>query len=350
MTFLAPLLLIGLLLVPALLGLYLLVQRRRQRYAVRFTNLDLLANIAPKRPGWRRHLPPAFYLVAVAALVLGLARPSMVVATPREDATVLLTIDVSGSMKATDVAPTRLEAARSAARSFIDQLPEGIRVGIVAFASRPVTLVSPTTDRNDLNAALDGLVAQDGTAMGDALMQVLDIAEDIQAGDAAAATPDSSAAPAPGATPAPSTTPAPLDAPANEPIVAAILLSDGANSVGEAEPLDAAERAATLGVPIYTIALGTPDGQVTVEDDFGRPVTLEVPPDTETLAQIAEITSATAFDAPTAEELSVVYDNLQSRIGYTEETQEVTAWFAGAALVLVVLGAGLSAVWFGRLP
>lgn len=358
MTFLAPLLLLGLLLVPVLLGLYLIAQRRRQRYAVRFTNLDLLANIAPKRPGWRRHLPPVIYLGAVAALVLGLARPTMVVATPREDATVLLAIDVSGSMKATDVAPTRLEAARSAAHSFIDQLPEGIRVGIVAFASRPVTLVSPTTDRADLDAALDSLAAQDGTAMGDALMQVLDIAEDIQAGDDATATatpapatsPDAGAGPDPSATPAPGATPSPLDAPANEPIVAAILLSDGANSVGEAEPLDAAQRAATLGVPVYTIALGTPAGQVTVEDDLGNPVTLEVPPDTETLAQIAEITSASAFDAPTAEELSVVYDNLQSRIGYTEETQEVTAWFAGAALVLVVLGAGLSALWFGRLP
>ena len=169
MTFLAPLLLIGLLLVPVLLGLYAWAQRRRSRYAVRFTNLDLLANLAPRRPAWRRHVPPAIYLAAVVALVIGLARPSMVVAVPREDATVLLAIDVSGSMKATDVAPTRLDAAREAAQSFIDQLPEGIRVGIVAFASRPVTLVAPTADRGQLDAALDGLRALDGTAMGDAL-------------------------------------------------------------------------------------------------------------------------------------------------------------------------------------
>jgi Ca-activated chloride channel family protein len=117
-----------------------------------------------------------------------------------------------------------------------------------------------------------------------------------------------------------------------------------------AEPLDAAQRAATLGVPIYTIALGTSAGEVTVEDPFGQPVTLQVPPDTETLAQIAEITEATAFDAPTAEDLASVYDNLQSRVGFTEEQEEVTAWFAAAALVLVVAGAGLSALWFGRLP
>jgi Ca-activated chloride channel family protein len=343
MTFMAPLLLLGLLLIPALLGLYVLVQRRRSRYAVRFTNLDLLANLAPRRPSWRRHVPAVVYLGAVALLVLGLARPMMVVAVPREDATVLLAIDVSGSMKATDVAPSRLHAAREAARSFIDQSPEDLRIGIVAFASRPVTLVSPTTDRADLDAALDGLEALDGTAMGDALMQVLDIAEAIQAADEAAGAtgtaPDASAAPG-GA----------LDRPLDEPLVAAILLSDGANSVGEAQPLDAAERAATLGVPIYTIALGTASGEVSVEDQFGFPVTLEVPPDTETLAQIAEITQASAFDAPTAEDLAAVYDNLQSRIGSVEEEQEVTAWFGAGALILVVLGAGLSALWFGRLP
>jgi Ca-activated chloride channel family protein len=297
-------------------------------------------------------MPPAIYLAAVAALVLGLARPTMVVAVPREDATVVLAIDISGSMKATDVAPTRLDAAREAAQAFIDQLPENIRVGIVAFASRPVTLVAPTTDRGELDTALDRLQALDGTAMGDALMQVLDVAETIQAGDAGGAggtapTPDPSVSPSPDASAAPDDS---VDQPSGEPLVAAILLSDGANSVGAAEPLDAAQRAASLGVPIYTIALGTPAGQVQVQDPSGQLVTLDVPPDTETLAQIAEITSATAFDAPTAGDLSAVYDNLQSRIGYTQEEQEVTSWFAAGALVLVVVAAGLSAIWFGRLP
>ncbi len=355
MTFLAPLLLLGLFLVPVLVGLYAWAQRRRSRYAVRFTNLDLLANLAPRRPAWRRHVPPAIYLAAVAALVLGLARPTMVVAVPRDDATVVLAIDISGSMKATDVAPTRLDAAREAAQTFIDQLPDNIRVGIVAFASRPVTLVAPTTDRGELDTALDQLQALDGTAMGDALMQVLDLAETIQAGDAGdtgggpgtVPSPDPSAAPAAGPSAAPDSS---VDGPTGEPLVAAILLSDGANSVGTAEPLDAAQRAASMGVPIYTIALGTPAGQVQVRDETGQLVTLDVPPDTETLAQIAEITSATAFDAPTASDLSAVYDNLQSRIGYTQEEQEVTSWFAAGALVLVVVAAGLSAVWFGRLP
>jgi Ca-activated chloride channel family protein len=356
MNFLAPEMLLGLLLIPVAIGFYLWAQRRRTRYAVRFTNLDLLANIAPKRPSWRRHLPPVLYLGAIAALLIGLARPTMVLAVPREDATVVLAIDVSGSMRADDVSPTRLDAARASAQSFIDQLPPKIRVGLVAFASEPVTLVTPTTDRERLKTALDSLTPKDGTAMGDALMQVLDIAESIQKDST---TPDASATPAkpapsaaapssnPGASAAPS---APVDQPSGQPLVAAILLSDGANSVGETEPIDAANRAATLGVPIYTIALGTPDGQIQVRNDIGQLVTVDVPPDTDTLKQIASTTGGKSFDAPTAEQLKSVYDNLQSRIGYTNQVQEVTVALVGAGLILVVVGAGLAAVWFGRLP
>ena len=355
MNFLAPELLLGLLLVPIAIGFCLWAQRRRSKYAVRFTNLDLLANIAPRRPSWRRHLPPVLYLAAIAALLIGLARPTMVMAVPREDATVILTLDVSGSMKATDVDPTRLDAARAAAQSFIDQLPAKVRVGIVAFATEPQTLVSPTVDRAQLKAALDSLRPRDGTAMGDALMQVLDIAQQIQA-DATA--PDASAAPsaspAPSVSPSPSASPGtavgPADVPSGQPLVAAILLSDGANSVGQAEPLDAARRAASMNVPIYTIALGTPDGSIQVRDNLGRLQTVPVPPDTETLQEIADTTGAKAFDAPTAQDLASVYDNLQSRIGYTQETQEVTFALVGAGLLLVIVGAGLSAVWFGRLP
>jgi Ca-activated chloride channel family protein len=346
MTFLAPQLLLGLLLlIPIVIAFYLWAQRRRSRYAVRFTNLDLLANLVPKRPSWRRHLPPILYLGAIAALLIGLARPTMVIATPREDATVILAMDVSGSMRATDVSPTRLDAAKAAALSFIDKLPAGVRVGIVSFASEPLTLVTATTDRVALKTAIDGLTARDGTAMGDALMQVLDIAQAIQA--AGSETPDASAAPGSSAAPGASAAP---NAVAKQPLVAAILLSDGANSVGQAKPLDAAQRARTLGVPIYTIALGTPQGTVDVQDQFGQTVTLQVPPDPATLKQIASITGATAFDAQSANDLGSVYDNLQSRVGYTQERQEVTFALVGAGLLLVLAGAGLSALWFGRLP
>lgn len=355
MNFLAPQLLLGLLLIPAAIGAYVWTQRRRSRYAVRFTNLELLANLAPRRPGWRRHLPPVLYLAAIGGLVFALARPTMVVQVPREDATVILGVDVSGSMTAVDVSPSRLAAAKSAANAFLDQLPSGVRVGLVAFSSQPRTLVEPTADRQTVRTAIDGLAAKGGTAMGDALMAMLDVAENVQSADGTTSTPGAAATPDPGASasPAPSAaaTPAPSAGTSTDaPLVAGILLSDGANSTGSTEPLTAAERAATLGVPIYTIALGTPDGRVQVPDDQGRIVTVDVPPDRETLAQIAEITSGTAFDAPTAADLQAVYDHLQSRIGYVPETQEVTSAMAAAALVCVVAGAGLASLWFGRLP
>src|SRR5262245_30922069 len=329
MTFAEPLFLLGLLLVPILIGLYVLVQRRRSRYAVRFTNLDLLANLAPRRPAWRRHVPTAIYLGAIGALVLALARPTMVLAVPREDATVILAIDISGSMRATDVSPTRLAAAQAAAESFIDQLPEKIRVSIVSFSSETHSLLAPTTDRAQAKQAIDSLQPENGTAMGDALNRVLDIAQSIQDADAAAGNGGTSGTPTPSTAPAPSTDPnasqAPnasgnvgTDQPSNQPLVAAILLSDGANTTGYSDPRQPADRAASMDVPIFTIALGTDDGVVDVPDQNGQPTQLQVPPDRETLAKIAETTDAIAFDAPTATDLQAVYDNLQSRIGYTE--------------------------------
>ena len=361
MTFLAPLLLLGLLLVPILLGLYAWAQRRRSRYAVRFTNLDLLANLAPRRPAWRRHVPPAIYLAAVAALVIGLARPSMVVAVPREDATVLLAIDVSGSMKATDVAPTRLDAAREAAQSFIDQLPEGIRVGIVAFASRPVTLVAPTADRGQLDAALDGLRALDGTAMGDALMQVLDIAETIQAGDAGSAggttpggdtaSPDPSAAPAPSAAPPLGRAGQPgrhADAasrwwPRSSCPTAPTPSVSRNRSTRPSEPRASASRSTRS--PSARRPARSRSG--TISARWSR-WTCRPTPRRSPRSRRSRVRRRSMPRPPS--DLSAVYDNLQSRIGYTQEEQEVTSWFAAGALALVVVAAGLSAVWFGRLP
>jgi Ca-activated chloride channel family protein len=341
MTFASPELLAGLLLVPLALAAYLLVQRRRARYAVAFTNVDLLANLVPRTPAWRRHLPPALYLGAIGALVLALARPSMILAVPREEATIILTMDVSGSMKATDVAPTRLAAAQKAASDFVDQLPDGFQVGLVVFSTTPRVAVSPTTDRVVLHEALDSLIADGGTALGDAISTSL---------DAAGATTGA----APGAAPSPSANPSadPSTEPSSDepPLVATVLLSDGANSTGQLEPLDAASQAAALGVPIYTIALGTQDGVVQVPNRQGQLQTLEVPPDTETLAAIAETTGARFFDAPTAQDLAQIYENLGSRVGFTDEQREVTQLFAAAGLLFVLAGAGLAAHWFNRFP
>jgi Ca-activated chloride channel family protein len=350
MTFADPILLLGLLLVPAALVVYRLVQRRRSRYAVRFTNVDLLGNLVPRTPAWRRHVPPVLYLGAMAALVLALARPSMAVQVPREEATIILTMDVSGSMMATDVAPTRLAAAQAAANAFVDQLPAGVKIGLVAFSTAPRIVVPATADRAAVHAGIDNLGSRGGTALGDAIETSLEAAGlDPTGAGTGTATPSVDPS-TPGASAAPSADPSASADPAADPVVAMVLLSDGAQSTGALEPLPAAEMAAALNVPVYTISLGTADGVVTVPDDTGRLRTLNVPPDTETLAQIAELTGARAFEAPTAQDLAQIYDSLGSRIGYTTETQEVTQLFAAAGLLLVVAGAGLAAHWFNRFP
>jgi Ca-activated chloride channel homolog len=353
MTFADPILLLGLLIVPAALVVYRLIQQRRSRYAVRFTNVDLLGNLVPRTPAWRRHVPPALYLVAMAALVVALARPSMTVAIPRDEATIILTMDVSGSMTAEDVAPTRLAAAEKAASDFIDQLPASFKVGLVAFSTEPAILVPPTTDRAAVHAALAGLRARGGTALGDAITTSLQAAGlDPTATASGAPSPSTGSSAAPGATASPSPSPSGSANPGStgKPIVADVLLSDGANSTGEMEPIPAAEQAAALGVPIYTIALGTADGVVTVPDDQGQLHTLNVPPDPDTLAAIAETTGGRYFEAPSAKDLAQIYENLGTKIGYTSEEREVTQWFAAAGLVLVIAGAGLAAHWFNRFP
>jgi Ca-activated chloride channel homolog len=348
-TFAEPFFLLALLLVPLAVAMYLLVQRRRARYAVRFTNVDLVANLVPKSPGWRRHVPPLLYLVAIAALATALAKPSMAMQIPREEATVVLAMDVSRSMRATDVSPTRLDAAKAAATAFVDQLPASFRVGLVEFSTRARLVVAPTTDRTQIRTAIADLTADGGTALGDAINLTLEAAG-VAAGQlGAAATPGSSSGPAsPGASPGASPDPA-VDA-NGKPIVATVLLSDGAQSTGALQPLEAADRAAALGVPVYTIALGTADGIVEVPDQFGMLHQLSVPPDPETLAAIAETTGALFFKAPTESDLAQIYENLGSRIGFTTEEREVTTLFAAFGLVFILAGAGLAAHWFNRFP
>jgi Ca-activated chloride channel family protein len=331
MTFEVPMALWGLLLIPLALAAYVLAQRRRMRYAVRFTNLDLLANVVHRSPRWRRHVSTFLYLSAMAALLLALARPHATILVPRDEATVMLVMDVSGSMDATDVEPTRLVAAREAALTFLDELPGPVRVGLVAFASSAQTLQAPTTDRAAVRAALATLRAQNGTAMGDGLVNALDVlaSED----GAPAETPDEE----------------PTEA--QEDPYAIVLLSDGANTAGTTQPLEAAQQATERGVPVFTIALGTQGGTITVPGTRGAaPRTMAVPPDPETLRQIAELTGGLFFSAPNESDLQAIYEDLGSRVGFTPEDQEVTVLFAGLGLVLIVIGGSLAVLWFNRLP
>ena len=344
MSFVAPALLWGLLLVPLALAVYVAVARRRGRAAARFANLDLLPNLAPRAPGWRRHAPAALYLLALGALLLSLARPQAVLPVRREQATVLMVMDASSSMTATDVAPTRLAAAQVAARRFLDTVPAAMRVGVVAFSSSAEVLAAPSDDRAAAQAALDRLRVQPGTAMGDALELSIALAQAHATQGANGANGTNGAN---GVTPSPAIpTPA---APAAPP-AAILLLSDGAQTAGRAQPLEAAAEARRLGIPVYTIALGTPNGTIESPDAPGTGQRLAVPPDETTLRRIAELTGGRFFTAPTAADLQAVYEQLGSRVGVVQEAREITAAVAGAGALLLVAGGALALAWFNRFP
>jgi Ca-activated chloride channel family protein len=330
-----PGLLWALLLVPVALAAYLLAQRRRSRYTVRFTNLDLLANVVSAKPGWRRHVPPAFYLLALAALLVSLARPQALALVPKEQATIILVMDVSGSMNATDVEPTRLVSSQRAAASFVEQLPEKFRVGIVSFASTAQTLTRPTTDRPAVYEAIESLHAEGATAMGDGIERALDVKRPPAPPSSGNARP----------APTPETQQGGDDAP-----LVVLLLSDGANTQGRAQPMEAAADAKDLGVPVFTIALGTDRGMVDVPDETGNLRRIPVPPDKLTLQRIAETTGARFFAAPSSRDLKGVYRELGSKIGFVKEKQEITVVFAATGLLFLVAGAAMSLVWFSRFP
>jgi Ca-activated chloride channel homolog len=332
-----PGLLWALLLVPVAVAAYLLAQRRRSRYAVRFTNLDLLANVVRGTPGWRRHVPPALYLLALAALLTSLARPQALTLVPKEQATVILVMDVSGSMNATDVRPTRLISSQHAATAFIVQLPEKFRVGIVSFASTAQTLIRPTTDRAAVYETIASLHAEGATAMGDGIERALDVKR-----------PPTS--PSTGSAARPSPSPQAQQPAGDEAPLVVLLLSDGANTQGRTQPMEAATDAKELGVPVFTIALGTEQGMVDVPDETGNLRRIPVPPDKLTLQRIAETTGARFFAAPSTGDLKDVYRELGSKIGFVKEKQEVTVVFAATGLLFLVAGAAMSLVWFSRFP
>ena len=335
MSFEWPLGLLALLVVPLGVALYLFAQRRRSKYAVRFTNLDLLANVVQSRPNWKRHVPPALFMLAVAALAISLARPHANVRVPKEEATVILVMDVSGSMAATDVLPTRLQAAKIAAGAFLDAVPAKFRVGLVSFSGSASLGLPPTTDRQLAHEAVERLRANGGTAMGDALVLALDTT--LQS------VPDATATPA-------GTRSSPDAAKGQRPPTVLLLLSDGANTLGRTDPLDAAAQAKELGIPVFTVALGTQDGVVDAEVRGGGTRRDKVPPDEATLKAIASQTGGEFYSALSNDQLQNVYKKLSSKIGYDTEKREVSWAFGAAAGVLLLAGAGLSLVWFNRFP
>ena len=324
MSFASPAVLAALIALPLLLLLYVVREKRRRAWAARFGNPALLPNVVDRSPGWRRHLPPVFALAALAALLVALARPETTIAVPRDEASVVLAIDVSGSMMATDVPPTRLDAAKQAASTFVKALPERFGVGLVSFSTGATSLAEPTDDRDQILHLIAGLDAHTGTAIGDAIASAIDLVPKDDDGKV----------------------PTGKD---GKPLVSILLLSDGASTQGISVD-DAIGLAKNAGIAVNTIALGTDAGTVTVPNELGEMQTVSVAPDRDTLRRIADETGGTYFDAPTADDLNAVYESVGSQVAWDERKQEVTVAFAGAGAVLLLVASGLSALWFGRLP
>jgi len=310
-SFQAPLFLIGLVAIPlALLALWA-ARRRPARYVIRFPATATLAAVVGRTGRARKIIPPALLALSLAGLVTALARPEATIAVPVERASVMLVTDTSGSMNAGDVSPTRLAAAQNAALRFLDRVPKSLQTGLVAYADGPTTVVRPTQDHEEVKTTLNALAADGGTATGDALDAAL----------TALGQRDSKSPPA-----------------------AIVLLSDGASKTGQ-DPAEVARQAKTLGVPIYTVALGTADGVV----QQGGQV-LSVAPDPEALAEVARISGGRAFAAEDSDALDQVYETLGSRIGTKKEKKEISAGFAAAGLLLLGGAAFTSLRWRGRLP
>lgn len=336
MQFLSPDNLWLLLLVPALIGAYIFAQRRRARYALRFSSLSLVKDALDRRPGIRRHIPPLFFLGGIALMLFAAARPFGVITLPREQATVILTLDVSGSMRANDMKPTRLEAAKAAARAFIAQQNAQTRIGVVSFSWNANVVQAPTTDRELARAAVDRLVQQQSTAIGSGILTSLDaIFEKPNAHSPRLGDP--LAAPTPTPTPVPRGTLAPATI---------ILLTDGQNRTGPS-PITAAQTAADRGVRIFTIGVGTIEG-TTMQGGggFGFRAVL----DEATLKRVAAITDAKYFHASDETALLTIYQNLAKGVVVTQEKEESTVIFTALAMLFLLSGGALSLFWFNRLP
>lgn len=311
MTFLSPerLWLLGLL--PALAAVYVLMQLRRRNYAVRFTNLALLSQVAPRRPGWRRHVAAALFLVMIALMMVGFARPAATVKVPRDRATIMVAVDVSLSMMARDVSPSRFEAAKAAAKKFIGELPARFNVGVVAFAGNANLVAAPSDDRTAAIASLDQLALAKRTAIGEAVFTSLQAVRSFDA-----------------------------EARQDPPPAHIVLLSDGDNTTGRTvqEAIDASRVSQ---IPVSTIAFGTPYGTVDIEGE-----TTSVSVNKETLRALADSTEGKAYEAADADQLREVYANIGTSLGFETEHRDVAARYIGMALLFALAAGGASLAWF----
>jgi Ca-activated chloride channel family protein len=325
LSFASPVFLLALLVVPVVVCYAIWADRRRSRYPVAFTNLDVLAGVVSTQRAWRRWIPLALLALALATTAAAVARPRVRVSVPDEHATVVLLIDTSGSMRAKDVEPTRLDAARGAIVTFLDKLPKSVRVGLVEFSSAPTVLSAPTRDREETRTQLDYIAPDRGTAIGDGIASATRLVTSTLRREGVHRN-------AAGHLPA-----------------AIVLLSDGAQNRGDLAPLDGARRARRAGIRVHTVALGTAHGVVRFGfGPFGD--TISVPPDPVTLRAIARSTGGRSYKARDADRLEQIYSALGSDLGRTSKRRNAASWFSGAAAVLLLGSLGLGRAWGERLP
>ena len=320
MSFASPWLLAGLLALPLLVLGYRRLQRRPSRYAVRYTNLEVLASVVESTRSWRRYAGLALFLLALTALLVGFARPSMNRLADREEATIVLVIDVSGSMQAEDVEPTRLEAAQKVVRNFLRGLPKRFQVGVVAFSETAEVAAPATEDRQLAIDAIDFLYPQRGTALGDGIARGVEVARAADARGAGRERP-----------------------------AAILVLSDGSQTEGVLLPQEGAARARSFKIPVYTVALGTPEGVVEF-NRFGETRIIPVPPDKPTLQQIAAMTGGRFYEAESAGDLGDAYEKMGTLVSKVKRKEEVTFAFLAGGLVLLLAASAIGVLTFPRLP
>jgi Ca-activated chloride channel family protein len=336
MTFIWPAMLGLLVLVPLGVVLYVFWLRKRKRTLAGYVNTGFQQLSLGTKPGMRYHLPTAIFMVGAACLVFAMARPQAVVNLPREEGTIMLVFDVSGSMAATDLAPTRLDAAKAAAQAFIQHLPANVQIGVVAFSDTGFTVQTPTSDLTAVSSAISRMVPEKGTSL----------ANGITASLAAIAAGTSNQGPLLYSDRTPQPTPVPTHVPKGRYSPAVIiLLSDGENNENP-NPLSAAQQAADRGVRIYTVGIGSAAGTTVQINGYNIFTQL----DESILQQIAQVTGGSYFNAQSAQDLKTIYGNLDKQLVIKPENMEITSFFAGGGLLVLLIGGLFSLLWFGRLP
>jgi Ca-activated chloride channel family protein len=338
MSFIWPPMLLALALIPVGVGLYALLDRSRRRRLALYGGAGL-GNSTHGRPGIRSRIAPVLMLCGLILMPVAMARPQAVVGLPQEVGTVVLAFDVSASMAAKDLTPTRMDAAKAAAKDFVARQPSGVTIGVVAFSDSGVSVQTPSNDKDTVNAAIDRLAPQRGTSLAQGIFASLKAIAIAEAGPYAN---DYYTNPSPGATPSPTPTPVPsgTHAPA-----AIILLSDGENNENP-DPLAAAQTAANQGVRIYTVGIGSPGGTTVTVDGFQLHTQL----DQAMLQQISDLTGGTYYGATDTQQLRSIYDNLDTQLVIQSQMIEITALLAGVSLLMLLAGAAASLLWLGRLP